>query len=107
MERMQHARGRLQSGETTLIEGLDCHVGTHVKAHGRKAYFGYFETSAEEMAKVQQVGAGPFTLVLDDGRAGEIYVTIHPSHGGRMAADFHVTGELSGGRLGRRGVGLG
>jgi len=105
MERMQHARGRLKAGETVLVDGLDCHIGTHAKAHGHKSYFGYFETNADEMERVQRAGVGPFTLVLDDGRAGEIYVTIHPSQGaGRMAADFHVTGELSSGRGVRRGL---
>lgn len=105
MERMQHARGRLKSGETTLIEALDCHIGTHDKGHGHKSYFGYFEASTDEMGRVQQAGVGPFALVLDDGRAGEIYVTIHPSNAqGRMSADFHVTGELSAGRQVRRGL---
>lgn len=105
MERMQHAHGRLKAGETTLIEALDCHIGTHAKAHGHKAYFGYFEAGPDEMKRVQQAGSGPFTLVLDDGRSGEIYVTPQPSQGGtRLAADFHVTGELSGGRASRRGL---
>ena len=105
MERMQHARGQLKAGETILIEALECHIGTHAKSQGHKSYFGYFETAADEMERVQRAGVGPFTLVLDDGRSGEIYVTIHPSQGsGRMAADFHVTGELSGGRSGRRSL---
>lgn len=105
MDRMQQAHGRLKAGETTLIETLDCHIGTHTKAHGHKSYFGYFEASFDEMKRVQQAGAGPFTLVLDDGRAGEIYVTLQPNQSGsRLAADFHVTGELSGGRPVRRGL---
>jgi hypothetical protein len=92
---MEHAHGQLKSGETVLIDDLDCHVGIHARGHGHKSYFGYFETTAELMNKVQAAGVGPFKLELKDGRCGDIYVTIHPTNtAGRMSADFHVTGEL-------------
>jgi hypothetical protein len=95
MERMEHAHGKLLHGQTTLIEDLDCHLGWHAKGKGHKSYFGYFEASTSQMAQVQQAGCGPFTLVLNDGRTGEIYVTVHPSNiPDKMSADFHVTGEI-------------
>lgn len=95
MERMEHAFGKIVTGEATLLERIDCHIGSHARSHGHKSYFGYFETTTDLMAKIQQAGPGPFTLVLDDGRTGDIYVTIHPSNSpDKMSADFHVTGEL-------------
>lgn len=106
MERMEHARGKLLHGETTLLNSVDYHIGAHIRSKGHPSYFGFFEATAEDMARVEEVGCGPFHIALDDGRGGDIYVTIHPTTlPGRKSADFHIQGELTDGRHRARRLG--
>jgi hypothetical protein len=103
MERMEHFHdGKLFNGETLALEGVEGHLGYHVKAHGRKQWFGYFE-----LANEQRVDSGArYRLMLRDGRTADINAADIPasdSHNrGRHVVEFYVMGEVRGGA--RRGM---
>lgn len=102
MERMEHFRNaRLVDGDNEALAGIEGYLGFHVKSQGRKQWYGYFE-----LTKDQHVAAGAhYTLVLTDGRAGEIHAAdVRSSDAPNKnvhIAEFYVIGEF---KIQRRGL---
>ena len=101
MERMEHFReARLLDGDRVVMEHLDGHLGHHVKAAGRKQYFGYFELHHH-----QHIEAGAhYQLELPDGRVAEINASdvrnSEQTGTDLHVAEFYVVGEIRGRRRG-------
>ena len=106
MERMEHFReARLLDGETVVLERVEGYLGSHIKAHGRKQWHGYFELASD-----QHVTSGArYQLVFPDGRIAEINAAdIRGSDvPGRHThvAEFYVIGDIRGHRRGLRDEG--
>lgn len=95
MVQMEHIHGKLfaEDGEKILIDELDGYLGSHPRRDGTQTYFGFFEVPREKSKGLDQ--NSPYRLVLDDGRAGDIYADVHPNpQDGKIVAEFHVTGHL-------------
>jgi hypothetical protein len=92
MERMEHIRGKILSGEQTVIDQLDGYLAQH-EHKGRKTLFGYFEKPTEELKVLDHETC--YKLVLSDGRKANIYTEIVPSNtAGNSVAEFHISGPL-------------
>jgi len=90
MDRMEHFHGKLCQGERILAEGIDGYLGFHARPNGIKSWFGYFEMPSESCKAIDPKSS--CKLVLDDGRAGEIFADFHPSnHPGQSLAEFHIS----------------
>ncbi|MGC8643763.1 MAG: hypothetical protein ACP5XB_28215 [Isosphaeraceae bacterium] len=90
MERMEHIRGKIVEGQTTLIDPVDGYLASH-EHKGRKTLYGYFEMSSEQLRILNHETC--YRLILADGRKGNIYTEIVPSNiAGKSVAEFHVSG---------------
>jgi hypothetical protein len=95
MDRMEHIHGKLfaEDGLKILLDNIDGYLGSHPRRDGSKIYFGFFGVPPETSKKLEKDST--YRLVLDDGRAGDIYADIHPGQqAGTIVAEFHVTGNL-------------
>ncbi len=102
MERMEHVRGKLLSGDRVLLEGVEAHLGSHARPGGHRSWFGYFEFAAGCLAGVAP--GGPYRLALEDGRSGDLYLDIQPSNRpGHALVEFSLGGMTGGPRV--RGLG--
>ena len=92
MERMEHIRGKILEGETTVIDPVDGYLASH-EHKGRKTLYGYFEMPSEQLSILNHQTC--YRLVLRDGRKASIYTEIVPSNvAGKSVAEFHVSGTL-------------
>ena len=95
MDHMEHIHGKLfaEDGAKVLLEEVDGYLGSHPKRDGTPSYFGFFDVPPA--ASKQLDDKAMYRLVLDDGRAGDIYADVHPClQKGTLVAEFHVDGPL-------------
>jgi hypothetical protein len=99
MERMEHFHGAtLKDGDAVVLDGLEGFLGFHVRAQGRKQWYGYFE-----LATAQHIAAETrYRLMLKDGRIADINASAVPhsdaAQKGKHIIEFYVSGDIRGGR---------
>ena len=94
MDRMDHFRGKLFHEEQVVLDLVDGYLGSHLKRNGNKEWFGTFEFASDQLSRV--ASGERFRLVLEDGRAGNVFLDLHNSNSpGKSAAEFHVVGNFN------------
>ena len=97
MDRMEHFHGaKVLDGEKVVLDGVEGHLGCHVRAAGRKQWYGYFE-----LDDTQHLDAGArYRLDFGDGRHADINAADIDGQTkagpGRHVAQFYVVGEVRG-----------
>ena len=92
MDRTEHFRGKLLSGDRLLLDTIQGLLKTRARSGGGQAeWSGHFEFPPE---KRDSLADGPlYRLVLIDGRAGTVHLHISDKDPlGRSLANFHGSG---------------
>lgn len=91
MERMEPIRGKLLAGERMLLEDVEGCLGSRIQANGHRAWHGFFELATDRIKQIRS--GGPYRLVLEDGRAADLYLVIMPGAvPGLSLVEFSVSG---------------
>ena len=84
-------RGTVKDGEKVLLEGVDTWVDFVDSLSGTRSWRGQLVLPGSKHIEP----GGPYRLELEDGRAGDIFVTLVPMSGEDEVVKFSVTGPIS------------
>ena len=91
MDRTEHFRGKLFSGDHLLFDSIQGQLKTHTRGGGPSEWSGYFEFPAEKRETLAD--GSLYRIVLIDGRSGTVHVHVSDNDPlGRSVANFHGTG---------------
>jgi hypothetical protein len=89
---MPHAYGTIKQGDKILIEDLVVvYEMTKGARSGLSSWYGSFVLPAEKLKQIKP--GGPYRLILDDGRSGDIRTTNIPIGSSTLGYSVHFEGS--------------